>query len=208
MSTYSFETEPRISPLADDATRQEPIRPTPTQSTEIAKAPFLVGVFIQTATVLLFQIVQTRILSVVAWYYLAFFAISVAMLGMTAGAVWVYLRRQQFDPSTLATQLAKFSLATAIAMPVSLLVQFCLITRLSPTFVSVASWSLLMCAMTVPYVFAGIVVSLALTRSPFPTSQVYGVDMLGAALGCIAVIAALNVLDGPSAVILAGALSA
>ena len=45
----------------------------------------------------------------------------------------------------------------------------------------VVSWCLLLAAMTVPYVFAGIVVSLALTRSPFPVNQVYGVDLLGAA---------------------------
>ena len=63
-------------------------------------------------------------------------------------------------------------------------------------------------AMTVPYVFAGIVVSLALTRSPFPVSLVYGVDLLGAALGCAAVVGILNVLDGPSAILLAGLLSA
>jgi hypothetical protein len=44
---------------------------------------FLAGVFLITFAVLVFQVVQTRILSVIAWYYLAFFAISVAMLGMT-----------------------------------------------------------------------------------------------------------------------------
>jgi hypothetical protein len=62
--------------------------------------------------------------------------------------------------------------------------------------------------MAVPYVFAGVVVSLALTRSPFPTGQVYGVDLLGAALGCMAVLALLNVVDGPTAVFVAGAVSA
>ncbi len=84
------------------------------------------------------------------------------------------------------------------------MVQFCLITALTPTVTSVFAWALLMAAMTVPYVFAGITVSLALTRSPFPVSQVYGVDLLGAALGCAAVVGILNVLDGPSAILFAG----
>jgi len=61
-----------------------------------------------------------------------------------------------------------------------------------------------MAAMAVPYVFAGVVVSLALTRSPFPVSQVYGVDLLGAALGCAAVVLLLNVLDGPTTLIVTG----
>ena len=86
-------------------------------------------------------------------------------------------------------------------MPASLLVQFSLITTLRPTLTSAVAWSLLMGAMTVPYVFAGITVSLALTRSPFPVSLVYGVDLLGAALGCAAVVLVLDVLDGPTAIL-------
>jgi hypothetical protein len=66
-------------------------------SNTICKGPFLLGVFLITFSLLIFQIVQTRILSVIAWYYLAFFAISVAMLGMTIGAVWVYLQRERLD---------------------------------------------------------------------------------------------------------------
>jgi hypothetical protein len=34
------------------------------------------------------EIVQTRLRSIVSWYHLAFFVISIAMFGMTAGAVW------------------------------------------------------------------------------------------------------------------------
>jgi spermidine synthase len=157
---------------------------------------------------LIFQIVQTRILSVLAWYYLAFFAISVAMLGMTAGAVWVYLWRQRFTPEFLPVTLSNFALLAAIAMPVSMMVQFCLITTLTLSLTTVFSWTLLMAAMAVPYVFAGVVVSLALTRSPFPTGTVYGVDLLGAALGCVAVVGILNVIDGPATIFVAGVLSA
>jgi hypothetical protein len=72
----------------------------------LRKPAFLTGVFLITFSVLVFQIVQTRILSVLAWYYLAFFAISVAMLGMTIGAVWVYLRRDRFLPDRLASDLS------------------------------------------------------------------------------------------------------
>ena len=71
---------------------------------------FLSGVFLITFAVLVFQIVQTRILSVIAWYYLAFFAISVAMLGMTAGAVWVYLKRDRIAPDALSTWLSDMCL--------------------------------------------------------------------------------------------------
>jgi hypothetical protein len=175
--------------------------------TELRKIPFLSGVFLITFSSLIFQIVQTRILSVVAWYYLAFFAISVAMLGMTVGAVWVYLRREQFQGTALPITLSSFALWTALAMPASIAVQFCLITATPVSLTTLVSWSLLSAAMAMPYVFSGVVVSLALTRSPFPTGQVYGVDLAGAALGCVAVIGLLNVLDGPTAAIVAGVIS-
>ncbi len=146
-------------------------------------------------------------MSVIVWYYLAFFAISVAMLGMTVGAVWVYLRRERFQSAQLPVTLSDFALLAALAMPASIVLQFCLITSLSLSLATVVSWALLLCAMALPYVFAGVVVTLALTRSPFPSGQVYGVDLLGAALGCVAVLGLLNLLDGPTAVIVAGAIS-
>lgn len=164
---------------------------------------FLSGVFFISFAVLVFQIVQTRILSVMAWYYLAFFAISIAMLGMTAGAVWLYLKRDRVTADSLSSWLSDSALLTAAAMPLSLLIQFSLITTLVPTLSAIFSVVLLMGAMTVPYVLAGVTVSLALTRSPFPASLVYGVDLVGAALGCAAVIALLDILDGPSAILAA-----
>ncbi|MGH8515829.1 MAG: spermidine synthase [Panacagrimonas sp.] len=170
--------------------------------------PFLIGVFLISFSVLVFQIVQTRILSVMAWYYLAFFGISMAMLGMTVGAVHVYLRGERLKLEDLSSLLANNSLACAISIPISLVLQFCLVTSLSVSVTTVVAWMLLTAVMAAPYVFAGIVVSLALTKSPFPVSLVYGVDLLGAALGCVSVLLLLDVLDAPSAVIVAGATAA
>jgi hypothetical protein len=172
------------------------------------KGLFLSGVFLMTFSLLIFQILETRILSVIAWYYMAFFAISVAMLGMTVGAVWVYLWRERFQAAPLPVTLSNFALLTALAMPASVVLQFCLIMSTAASLTMVIAWTLLLSVMAAPYVFSGVVVSLALTRSPFPTGQVYGVDLLGAALGCVVVIAILNVLDAPTAVIVTGAVSA
>jgi len=171
---------------------------------QLRRPQFLGGVFFITFAVLVFQIVQTRILSVVAWYYFAFFAISVAMLGMTAGAVWIYLRSDRVSPDNLATWLSDTALLTALSMPASVAVQFSLITSLVATVASLLSVALLMAVMAAPYAFAGITVSLALTRSPFPVGLVYAVDLVGAALGCAAVVGILEVLDGPTAVLAAG----
>jgi hypothetical protein len=50
---------------------------------------FYGGVFVTCASVTMLQVIETRLLSVMSHYYLAFLSISMAMFGMTAGAVWV-----------------------------------------------------------------------------------------------------------------------
>src|SRR5262245_59685676 len=53
---------------------------------------FYAGLFLTTLSTLSLELLNTRLLSVVAWYHLAFFAVSTAMFGMSAGAIHVYLR--------------------------------------------------------------------------------------------------------------------
>ena len=63
---------------------------------------FYLGLALVTAAVLMFQIIDTRILSVISWYYLSFFVIGMAMFGLTAGAVWVYLQGDRFSGGSLS----------------------------------------------------------------------------------------------------------
>ena len=67
---------------------------------------FLAGLFLICMCVLMLQIVETRMLSVIAWYYLAFFAISMAMFGMTAGSLFVYFKPHLFQPERLLEHLS------------------------------------------------------------------------------------------------------
>lgn len=162
---------------------------------------FYAGVFLVTASVLMLQVIQTRVLSVVLWYYLAFFVISLAMFGITAGTVWVYLRRERFSQRTLSHDLAYFSSALAVATAVCAAVQMTLAPAGGAILASTVAWVELAACLAIPFFLAGVVVSLALTRSPFPIGRVYGVDLAGAAAGCLGVLVLLNATDGPSAIL-------
>jgi hypothetical protein len=70
---------------------------------------FYVRLFLITASVMMLQIIQTPILSVVMWYYLAFLVTGRAMFGITAGTVWVYLQRERFSEKTLSHDLTYFT---------------------------------------------------------------------------------------------------
>jgi len=169
---------------------------------------FYTGLFLITASTLMLQLIQTRILSVVAWYHLAFFAISMALFGLTAGAVWVYLRRDRFTEKTLSYDLSYFSAAFAVTIAVCLIIQMTLVPVTVQSVTWVAVWAEVAVVMAVPFFFSGVVVTLALTRSPFPIGRVYGIDMLGAAVGCLGVLFLLNNTDAPSAVLWVGVFAA
>jgi len=69
-------------------------------------------------------------------------------------------------------------------------------------------WLKAIVLLATPFALGGIAVSLALTRSDFPVGTLYGVDLLGAAAGCIAALALLTLMDAPSAMFLIAAAAA
>jgi hypothetical protein len=141
------------------------------------------------------------------WYYLAFFVISSAMFGLTFGALWVYLQRERFRPDTLSADLTRFSTAFGITTALALAVQMTLPLVIFPSVTTVLIWLEVTICLAVPFIFSGIVVSLALTRSPYPLGKVYCVDLIGAACGCLSVLALLNWTDGLSAVLWTSAIA-
>ena len=169
---------------------------------------FYVALGLVAAATLMLQIIETRIISVISWYHLAFFVISIAMFGLTAGAVFVYLRRDRFRPEQLSYDLTAATLAFALTTNLAILVQLTLVTGAAPSLTSFVAWAEFALCLAVPFFFSGVVVSLALTRSSYPIGQVYGADLIGAATGCIGVLALLNVMSGPSAVLWVGGLIA
>lgn len=159
-----------------------------------------VGVFLVAMATLMLEVLLTRIFSVTLWYHLAFVAVSIAMFGMTLGAVLVYLFSRWFTPSrarlnlTLSTVLFGIGAVWAVDAHLRFAVNPALIT--SPlTQLSVAYG-----VISVPFIFSGVAISIALTQFPLQTSRLYAVDLAGAALGCVLLILVLDLVGGPRAV--------
>jgi len=182
------------------------MKPTPTHPGK--RGPFYGGVFLLTLSTLMLEVLETRLLSVMMWYHLVFFVISASMFGMTAGAVWVHRRRDRFTRATFSHDLSWLSGAMALSILASLLLQI----TVAPSMVASATLAVVVAELTLaialPFFFSGAAVSLALTRSPFPTGHVYAVDLAGAALGSLAVLGVLQVTDAPSAILISGAAAA
>src|SRR5258708_13514150 len=87
-----------------------------------AKPRFLLGLFLICMCCLMLQIIETRVLSVISYYHLAFFAISMAMFGMTAGSLIVYFNQALFVPARLLVHLSWIASAFAVTAVLSIVI--------------------------------------------------------------------------------------
>ena len=167
-------------------------------------AAFYLGVFLTALGTLVYQITATRLFSVLTWYHLAFLAISLAMLGMTAAGLYVYLGGPPQDEQQTFRRLVRHSLLFALSLPACHLALLATVSaggfELSPDKLGIAAAVVVLTA--IPFFFSGVVLAIALTRTGLPVGRIYGADLIGAGLGCLAAVLLLESLD-PSTVCLA-----
>lgn len=168
----------------------------------VVKTQTYAGLFMVALATLMYEILLTRIFSVTMWYHFAFMAISVALFGMTVGAILVYLWPNYFTHERTKYHLALSSLLFALSIVITFLTHLSIPFPIEISFVAVYAIVLTYVVISVPFVFSGICVTLALTRFPRHVSRLYAADLAGAALGCILLVYALRITDGPTAVIL------
>ncbi len=163
------------------------------------------GTFLISFTTLALEITLTRILSVTTWYHLAFFAVSTAMLGMTSGAVTVYLKPHWFSEQKLSSSAAKACIGYALVTPVSLFLLCLLPIVLATPVMCFIALCLTTAACAMPFYFSGIAICAVLTKCPLPIGKIYASDLIGASLGCLFVLGGLEIFDGPSFILLCSA---
>lgn len=166
------------------------------------------GLFLVALATLTYEILLTRIFSVTMLYHFAFVAISVAMFGMTVGALTVHLWPARFPSERLPAQLSLSATAFAAAIVFSFLTQLSIPFHVHPSVVAVYAILLTYGVIAVPFVASGICVALALTRRPAHIGSLYAADLAGAALGCVLLIGLLAITDAPTAAIVIAALAA
>src|SRR5262245_58792410 len=166
------------------------------------------GVFLIAFTTLAQEVTLTRLLSVTTWYHLAFFAISTAMLGMTAGAVTVYLKPLWFSKDRAGRSVAAACLCFALTTPVSLTLLCLVPLLLTRSVMMVLSFLLITAVCSLPFFISGIAISAALTKFDRDIGRLYASDLIGASFGCLLVLAALEKLGAPSLMLLTGVFAA
>src|SRR5216683_551717 len=150
---------------------------------------------------LLLELAMTRLFSVVLFYHFAFFAISMALLGLGSGGVFAHIRRpflQRFAMAPLGACLCALNsvfifvaLEVVLHTPVSLEVNAGNFGRL--TFIYLVT--------AIPFFFTGLLFSVLFARSSAEIPVLYGADLAGGASACLAVVPLLNLIGAPNALL-------
>jgi hypothetical protein len=163
------------------------------------------GIFGIALATLMNQILLTRLFSAAFYYHYAFAIVSLTMLGLTIGAMAVFLFSHKFPFASDSDNLGLFSglYAVSSALAVAVFCSFQSLTALR--------WEMFMTALLLflpGFIFSGIVVTHILTRNSRQVSGLYAADLCGAALGCILTMVALDLLGAINAILVAACLSA
>jgi hypothetical protein len=179
-----------------------------TLSPRLGSRRIYLAVFLISASILMLELVLTRIFSVKLYYHYAFMVISLALLGSGASGVYVYLFPKFFRPERLEKQLFAFCWLFAASIP--LILAFILRLDFQFDFTLRQLWRIVLLygIPSVPFFLGGLCLSLAMTHLSDNISRLYCFDLAGAACGCLLVIPLLNVLGGPQAMLAIAVLAA
>src|SRR3954447_20025723 len=154
---------------------------------------------------LLLELALTRLFSVVLFYHFAFFAISVALLGLGSGGVFAHVRQQwlaRFETRRLGAWLC---LLNSILILAAVEVVLHTPVSLEVTGRNFGKLTIIYLAAALPFFLTGLLFSVLFARASDAISVLYGADLLGGAGACLAVVPVLNLIGAPNALLLASA---
>jgi len=154
---------------------------------------------------LLLELALTRLFSVVLFYHFAFFAISVALLGLGSGGVFAHIRREWLERFDLRALGARLCLLNSIFILAAVEVVLHTPVSLEVTGRNFGKLTIIYLAAAVPFFLTGLLFSVLFARSSAQIPQLYGADLAGGATACLAVVPLLNFIGAPNALLLASA---
>ena len=163
--------------------------------------PVLAAVAVLSAATLGYEILLTRLFSIVQWHHFAFLAISVALLGFGASGTFLLMLGSRIR-SRIEPFLALCALGFGLAAPVSFV-----IAERVPFNVLDAPWSpgsfgwllVIELLLAIPFFFAATGIGRALVVFRHRLARVYAADLAGAGVGAAASVGVLYLVPAERA---------
>src|SRR3954451_21732015 len=172
--------------------------------TEIPETTLLAGLGLTSFAALLLELALTRLFSVVLYYHFAFLAISIALLGLGAGGVFAYLLKSRLGQIATRKLASRLCMANAVVIFVVLEIVLHTPVALEVSGKNFFRLTVLYLAAAVPFFLTGLLFSVVFARETTRIPRLYGADLCGGAMACLAIVPLLNWLGGPNAILVAG----
>ncbi len=148
---------------------------------------FLVGISLVSTATLCLEISLIRFFSVSQQYHFAFLVVSIAFLGYGASGSYLSLLKN-IQHRALESFLSKTTLIFSVSIPLSTFA-----ANAIPFDIVTLSWNsnqiflifLYYIVLSLPFFFAGMIISFAITRIPSAVNTIYFFDLLGAGVGAL-----------------------
>lgn len=171
---------------------------------EIPERTLLLGIGLTSFSALLLELALTRLFSVILFYHFAFLAISIALLGLGAGGVLAYLLKNTLAKIPTRTLASRVCMINAVIVVIVLEIVLHIPVALDVTGKNFFRLTRLYLSAAVPFFLAGLLFSIVFARESHRVARLYGADLCGGALACLAIVPLLNWLGGPNAILFAG----
>jgi spermidine synthase len=179
-----------------------------TSLAEIPERTVLAGLGLTSFAALLLELALTRLFSVVLFYHFAFLAISIALLGLGAGGVFAYLLKARLARVLTRPLAACLCMVNAVLVLLVLEVVLHVPVALTVTGENFLHLSVLYVSAALPFFLTGLLFSVVFARETWRVSRLYGADLIGGAMACLAVVPLLNWIGGPNTILAAAVVMA
>jgi spermidine synthase len=177
----------------------------PSVAPEVSETTLLAGLGLSSFATLLLELALTRLFSVILFYHFAFLAISIALLGLGAGGVFAYVRKPQLSRNTTRTLGSRLCLLNSIAILLVLEIVLHVPVALEVSGKNFLNLTVIYLTSAVPFFLTGVLFSVIFSRESRRIPLLYGADLGGGALACVAVVPLLNWIGGPNTILMASA---
>jgi spermidine synthase len=172
---------------------------------EIPEKTLLASLALTSFAAMLLELALTRLFSVVLFYHFAFLAISIALLGLGAGGVFAYLLKSRLAGLATRRLAARLCMLNSVAVFVVLEIVLHIPVTLQVSWRNFEKLTALYLAAAIPFFLTGLLFAVVFARETHRIPRLYGADLCGGALACLAVVPLLNWVGGPNVILVAAA---
>jgi hypothetical protein len=158
----------------------------------------LAGFFLVSMSMLIFELLISRVMSPIAFYHFAFMAICLALFGITVGAVIVHVFKRSLSKNySEALYIPSLLFSATVIINLACISQLRAFYRTDSSQMApdILNLVLIFVSIALPLICLGVCMSIIFDRYAKEANRIYFINLIGASLGCLLFIPLINFLE-------------